>query len=142
MQILQTFKHHLMTEQELLDKYPEIFKEKDLPMNQSCMCWGLEVPTSWFPVIDQLCKALQTRGWCWGGGPRSRPQVVATQVKSKFGQLRFYFRFEHTDKEWLETATIEDQKTTNRRYDDYYQGMVDMANSMIYNMKKENEASK
>lgn len=131
-----------MTEQEIFEKYPKIFKEKDLSEMESCMHWGLCVPDSWLPIIDQLCSALQNCGWVWSGGPRTRPQVVATQVKSKFGGLRFYFRLEHTDKDWLENTSNQGQLETNRKYDHYYQAMVDMADNMIYNMKKENEISK
>jgi len=48
-----------MTEQEIFAKYPEIFKEKDLPMEQTCMCWGLEVPDSWLPILHP--KLLGTK---------------------------------------------------------------------------------
>lgn len=126
-----------MTQQEIFDKFPEMFKERHLDKTQSCMYWGLEVPDSWLPTIYELCDALQNRGWTFGGGPISRPQVIAEQVKTKFGHLRFYFRFEHTDTEWIENATEEQIREINRKYHDYYQGMVDMADNMLYNMEYE-----
>lgn len=48
-----------MTEAEVIRKYPKIFKDASLPMTQTCMCWGLEVPDHWLPVIDTLCATLQ-----------------------------------------------------------------------------------
>jgi hypothetical protein len=39
-----------MTQQELFEKYPKIFKDKDLP--NSCMSRGLAVPDSWLSVIE------------------------------------------------------------------------------------------
>jgi len=32
----------LELQNKLFEKYPNIFKNKDLPMNQTCMCWGNE----------------------------------------------------------------------------------------------------
>ena len=31
-----------MNEKELLWKYPTIFRQKELPMDQTAMCWGIE----------------------------------------------------------------------------------------------------
>ena len=72
-------------EQELFDKYPKIFIEKDLPMSETCMCWGIDCGNGWFNLLDLLCSSLQ-----WDTDKNDREQVVATQVKEKFGTLRFY----------------------------------------------------
>lgn len=45
---------------------------------------GLAVGNGWFNIIDLLCAGLQSV--TDGGGP----QVVAVQIKQKFGGLRFY----------------------------------------------------
>lgn len=130
-----------ITEKEILDKFPEMFRgyhDEKSTIQNSCMAWGLEVPDSWLPVVNELCDSLQHRGWTFSGGPRSRPQVIAEQVKTKFGQLRFYFRFEHTDKEWVEKATNEQIRAIGQKYHDYYQGMIDMADNILYNMEYEN----
>jgi hypothetical protein len=29
-------------EEQLYNKYPKLFKERSLPMTQTCMCWGIE----------------------------------------------------------------------------------------------------
>lgn len=46
--------------------------------------WGIETCDCWFDLLDALCTSLQ---WATGQGD---PQVVAVQVKEKFGELRFY----------------------------------------------------
>lgn len=74
-------------EQKLFDKYPKIFVEKDLPMSQTCMCWGIKTGDGWYDLLDKLCYSLQ-----WWTDKNGHPQVVATQVKEKFGTLRFYTR--------------------------------------------------
>lgn len=72
---------------ELFRKYPKIFKQKDLPMQETCMCWGICTGDGWFGLLDQLCGDIQAH-IDEGGG--NIPQVEAIQVKEKFGTLRFY----------------------------------------------------
>jgi len=69
---------------ELFEKYPEIFAEKDLDMSVTCMCWGIETGDGWYKLLDSLCANLDH------SMRNGHPQVVATQVKEKFGDLRFY----------------------------------------------------
>lgn len=72
----------------LYRKYPEIFREHTLPMTETCMCWDFECGDGWYGIIDALCCRLmlikEQRG----------VRTVATQVKEKFGTLRFYFKLE------------------------------------------------
>lgn len=75
--------------EELQDKlfknYPKIFAQRKLPMTETCMCWGVETSSGWYWLIDKLCSQLQ-----WDIDHNKHPQVEATQVKEKFGSLRFY----------------------------------------------------
>lgn len=72
-------------EKRLLDKYPKIFAGYYLPMTETAMCWGVDCGDGWYVLIDQLCSALQ-----WDTDHNREPQIVATQVKEKFGTLNFY----------------------------------------------------
>ena len=76
----------LELQNKLFDKYPKIFRQKDLPMTQTCLCWGIETGDGWYWLIDNLCSQLQ-----WDTDKNSYPQVEATQVKEKYGTLRFYY---------------------------------------------------
>ena len=72
-------------QEKLFEKYPKIFQDKDKSMRETCMCWGIETGDGWYAIIDHLCETLQNdidKNGC--------PQVVAAQVKEKFGGLRFY----------------------------------------------------
>ena len=69
----------------LYKKYPKIFGQHKLPMTQTAMCWGLECGNGWYKLIDMLCSQLQ-----WDIEHNKYPQMEATQVKEKFGTLRFY----------------------------------------------------
>lgn len=58
--------------------YPEIFSGK---------YGGFAVGDGWFDIINMLCRNIQSHlKW-----KPEVPQVVALQVKEKFGTLRFYY---------------------------------------------------
>jgi len=46
-------------EKKLFDEYPKLFVQKDLPMSQTCMCWGVDTGDGWYWLIDNLCDAIQ-----------------------------------------------------------------------------------
>ena len=78
----------------LCKKYPKIFSERNKSMQETCMCWGFECGDGWFYLINRLCQAIQFRIDNPGyntEGKMEIPQVVAAQVKEKYGTLRFYF---------------------------------------------------
>ena len=78
----------------LFEKYPKIFRQKDLSMKETCMCWGIECGDGWYMLIDKLCSNLQwntdQNNHKYDDGKDSYPQIEAVQVKEKFGGLRFY----------------------------------------------------
>ena len=93
----------------LCEKYPKLFAERNLPMTETCMCWGFDHGDGWYNIINALCANIQShidwvekcrqneveRGIAGESGmPRTPavPQVVVEQVKEKFGTLRFYYR--------------------------------------------------
>jgi hypothetical protein len=106
----------------LCEKYPKIFVNRNAPMTETCMCWGFDHGDGWYNIIDALCENIQNH-IDWKNSQRERllkdnphnievpkevPQVVADQVKEKFGTLRFYYH----------------------GGDDYIRGLVNMAESM------------
>lgn len=68
----------------LFEKYPQLFRQKDLSAKETCMCWGISCGDGWYELIDMLCKCLQQHA------KNSGKTIEAVQVKSKFGSLRFY----------------------------------------------------
>ena len=55
-------------------------------MTETAMCWGIDTNDGWYDLIDMLCDQLQ-----FNTDNNKYPQVEATQVKEKFGTLRFYY---------------------------------------------------
>jgi hypothetical protein len=73
---------------QLYDKFPDLFKEKDLPPEQSNMCWGFECSDGWYNIIFTLCSLIQIHQ---KSQKSDYKPVVVQQVKEKFGTLRFYY---------------------------------------------------
>ena len=76
----------------LLDKFDYMFRERHLPMSQTCMCWLFECGDGWFDLIYKLCNDIQKE--------LDKPQNIETknnfcfaQVKEKFGLLRIYVNY-------------------------------------------------
>ncbi len=61
---------------QLRHRYPAIFAN---------LRWGFMCHDGWFDLIDALCEQLQ-----FATDHNDAPQVVAAQVKEKFGTLSFY----------------------------------------------------
>jgi hypothetical protein len=93
----------------LCEKYPLIFADRNKSMMETCMCWGFDCGDGWYQILDSLCGQIQSHidwshknhrwdlKWNEENPDNSRAvrepvlQVVASQVKEKFGGLRFYY---------------------------------------------------
>jgi len=76
-------------DKQLVEKYPKIFAQRHDDMRTTAMCWGFECGDGWYWLIDNLCGSIQ--GYIDNNKHLKIQQVVATQVKEKYGGLRFYF---------------------------------------------------
>jgi hypothetical protein len=92
----------------LCEKYPKMMVNRNLPMTETCMCWGFDCGDGWYNILNQLMGNIQHHiDWKNRNG-EVVPQVILDQVKEKFGTLRFYYS----------------------GGDDYISGMVAMAEAM------------
>jgi hypothetical protein len=71
----------------LCQRYPLIFADRRRSTKESCMGWGFSCGDGWFGLIEALCERLQ-----FATDHNHAPQIVAAQVKEKFGELCFYPR--------------------------------------------------
>ena len=85
-------------DKKLCEKYPKIFKDRHGDMKETLMCWGFECGDGWYNIIDQLCANIQhytdwnNQNFAKGFKQyKEVSQVVAVQIKEKFGTLRFYY---------------------------------------------------
>jgi chaperone required for assembly of F1-ATPase len=134
---------------QLYNKYPKIFADKDKSMQETAMCWGIETPDDWYDIIDTLCRALTytcSTNLDIDKNDAERlsikpirfrdedcyiytvecPQVIAEQVKEKYGTLRFYYRLEYNDdiKYLFETKKYSQLETILNNFDSYINGIV------------------
>lgn len=74
-------------ELQLKEKYPKILKDMYGDMMKTCMHFGIETGDGWYDLLDSLMHNIQ---W-YCDKPEKNVQLVASQIKTKFGDLRFYF---------------------------------------------------
>ena len=106
-------------DKKLVADYPELYRDRFAPMNQTAMCWGFSCGDGWYCIIDALSDALvgphrrakkDLEYWknnlgkqVWKGRIGTQEDIdakqkkfdethcpVAAQVKEKYGTLRFY----------------------------------------------------
>lgn len=65
--------------------YPDIFRDRNKSIKESCMAWGFNIEKGWYELLDNLCRKLKTIQEFAG------IEVVANQVKEKYGELCFYY---------------------------------------------------
>ena len=78
----------------LRSRYPKIFKPSEFN-DEPLDTWGFECGPGWFELIDTLCNSIQHHIDLRLKNvskleEQQQLQVVAQQVKEKFGGLRFY----------------------------------------------------
>ena len=91
----------------LFEKYPNIFRRRHLPKTETAMCYGIQCPDHWYDLLDALCIIIKKHA--------EEKQIIceATQVKTKFGFLRFYVTYS----------------------DDYIKGAISLAEMLSFNLK-------
>jgi len=92
-------------EEALYTKYPKLFRQKDLSMQQTCMCWGCSCGDGWYQILENLCSDIQKH-------LQANPEVTMefSQIKEKYGGLRIYID----------------------GGDDHIDGLIDMAEAISY----------
>jgi hypothetical protein len=77
-------------DKELCEKYPRIFENRNSKESRYPIAWGVTCGDGWFDVMDSACYLIQTHCDRTQEKYNKDIQVVALQVKEKFGSLRFY----------------------------------------------------
>ena len=97
-------------QQQLYDKYPSLFVNKDKSIQESCMGFGIECGYGWYNIIDSVCSLIDSYQQNLARENKEFSPVTFDQIKSKWGGLRLYFS----------------------GGDDYVNGIVAMAEEMSY----------
>lgn len=104
-------------QQNLYDKYPNLFSNKDKTPQESCMSFGIECDTGWYDILDTVCSTIKNREENLNNRKKYNPEYVSDftpvtfdQIKEKFGGLRIYYS----------------------GGDDYIRGVISMAEDISY----------
>lgn len=66
-----------------------LYCQKDLPMTETCMCWGWEHGQGWDEIVRQASCELEVLNRMWY--PKYKVRIQADQIKEKFGELTWYW---------------------------------------------------
>ena len=72
----------------LVGEFPNLYRDRHASMQVTCMCWGFDVGDGWFDMIYDLSVKIEKL--ILELPEEARPECKASQVKEKFGGLRFY----------------------------------------------------
>jgi hypothetical protein len=73
-------------DKQLCEDFPKIFAQRNGSPKETAFAFGFECGDGWYDLIAVLCCNIQAHL----DYNADVPQVVAMQVKEKFGTLRFY----------------------------------------------------
>jgi hypothetical protein len=93
---------------QLFDKYPEIFIDKNKSIRESLVSFGFEYENGWYKITDEYCAKLEVIRKLTG------IKSIATQMKEKFGGLRFYSYINYNESK----LSKEDTEIFMRIFDD------------------------
>ena len=93
-------------ELQLVQDYPDLYKDYDGDERKTCMHWGFEHNNGWLEIIKELSEKLKLISEVSG------IEIVADQVKSKFGTLSYYYstnrQYDKTSPDYLWLMIIRD----------------------------------
>jgi hypothetical protein len=82
--------------QQLFDAFPFLYRGRVKPIEESLMSFGFECGEGWFDLIWTLSQKIEDAAKASGLNPQSDSWPESTQVKEKFGTLRFHLN-NHTE---------------------------------------------
>ncbi len=102
-------------DRKLVEDFPLLFKDRHAPMAETAMCWGFECGDGWEPLIRRACEKLEPLILAMGPEKLDKYLPRASQIKEKYGTLRFYMNGE-TDEMTLicSKAELESEKTCEK----------------------------
>ena len=94
-------------DKKLVETFPNLYKDRKASMRETCMCWGFEVGDGWKDLIWKASEKIEVE--ILKQPEDKREFYKASQVKEKFGTLRFYM----TGETEAMSKVIEEAETTS-----------------------------
>ena len=131
-------------EQQLIAKYPELFRDVNKSPQETCMCWGIEFSgDGWYKIFDDLCdyltaladhqemfkvkeefKTEDNKGYIF----LYRPSICFSQVKEKYGTIRVYWignGLKENEQELFEQLLPEEKTKAFNKYYEQIENAID-----------------
>jgi hypothetical protein len=78
-------------DEKLVKAFPKLYADRHASMKDTCMCWGFSCGDGWFQLIWDLSEKIEKEiNKVEEDSPELKGKIKASQVKEKFGGLRFY----------------------------------------------------
>lgn len=98
-------------DEEIVGLCPNLYRDRYASMQATCMCWGFEIGDGWYPLIKDLSLQLES---LIAKIPNriTRQKYRASQVKEKYGTLRFYMTYSTPEMDlWIDKAETQSETT-------------------------------
>lgn len=131
-------------EHKLIEKYPDLFKNRNKSPKESLMCFGCEHGDGWFTILKNLCGYIENIKESRTLGLKLRdefkteenhgfmefgcPNIIFDQIKEKYGTLRVYWHFdeiENYEEIKSKLSNPEDLDKTLSRYSDRIENAIE-----------------
>lgn len=93
-------------DEKLCAAFPTLFRNRHGDMRETAMCWGFDCGDGWFDLLWELCEKLEPL--CVEAEKQLTPEMkrfgysaCASQVKEKYGTLRFYMTMSNDEMDAL-----------------------------------------
>ena len=77
---------------QLFEKYPELFSNKNLGIKNSCMAWGIDCNNGWYEIISSVCWMIKQHGdnnlWQTKFKQKTDPEYKSDYFPVKFDQVK------------------------------------------------------
>ena len=85
----------------LCEQYPYMFRERNMPMTHTCMCWGFSHGDGWFNIIKSLCSGIQHHV-NWKREQRARALLFNRKLKRAIAanDVNILIDPEYANKDW------------------------------------------
>lgn len=104
---------------DLVKKYPKIFRDRYKPMQETAMYWGFECGEGWYNIIDTLCSQIQHH-IDWKRSQRARAlkynRFLAKAIKGdKYGLIKYFTYGDSTNEKTYENVEFEIKRNQPRQ---------------------------
>lgn len=80
---------NICDDKKIVECCPILYQMRNMPMTETCMCWGFECGDGWMDnIFDASCELESLNAEYY---PKYRVRIQADQVKEKYGTLHFYY---------------------------------------------------